>query len=180
MMPNRKTEKILWDENKKMRFDFSNAIDVFEPHKLASMYSEYLSDVDFVVEDKEKLICLEYKNANIKDANNSEAFQKKIVEEPFWKKLAKKFYGTMFLVWASNKNKTDKPVQYVLLIEANPELDHALKKRLVAKMLVHLPFAYQTINDIQRNVIDEFFLINLEEWNERYPQYPIHEREITK
>lgn len=97
------SNRILQDENGTMQFDFSNAVDVFEPHILANMYSDYLSDVDFVVEDEKKLICLEYKNSNIKNADNPEIFQKKIVEEPFRKKLAKKFYGTMFLVWACHK-----------------------------------------------------------------------------
>ncbi|MBQ6887640.1 MAG: hypothetical protein IJN54_09030 [Lachnospiraceae bacterium] len=166
-------DKILQDENGKMKFDFSNALDVFEPHVLASMYSEYLSDVDFVVEDKEKLICLEYKNANVRNASNPEAFQKKLAEEPFWKRLARKFYGTMFLVWASEKNPSDKPVQYVFLMETNPGMDDALKKKIVAKMPSHLPFAYQKEGEIKRRVIDEFLLVNLDEWKEIYPQYPI-------
>lgn len=169
--------KILQDENGKMQFDFTNAMDVFEPHRLAQLYPEYLSDVDFVVEDKDRLICLEYKNAGIKNASNPEAFQKKVATEPFWKRLAKKFYGTMFLVWASDKNQANKPVQYVLLIETNPGLDDALKKKLVAKLPEHLPFMYQTEDEIKRHVIDEFLLVNLEEWKEKYPQYPIRDIE---
>lgn len=104
-------DKILWDENKNAKFDFSNAISVFEPHELANLYSEYLSDVDFVVEEEEKLIYLEYKNGNIKNAHNPKAFQDKIAGEEFWKKMAKKFYGTMFLVWACNKNQKEKEVK---------------------------------------------------------------------
>ena len=44
-MKETKDNKILQDENGKVQFDFSNALDVFEPHELASMYSEYISDV---------------------------------------------------------------------------------------------------------------------------------------
>ncbi len=36
---NGKNNKILWDENRKMKFDFSSALDVFEPHELANLYS---------------------------------------------------------------------------------------------------------------------------------------------
>lgn len=176
----KKNSKILWDENRKMKFDFSNALDVFEPHELANLYSEFLSDVDFVVEEKEKLICLEYKNGNIKNADNPEAFKQKIVGEEFWKKIAKKFYGTMFLVWACNRNQLDKPVQYVLLMEANPSMDTALKKRFTMKMMRQLPFKYSTRNEIQRKVIDEFCLIDLKEWQEKYPQYPIYEMETIE
>lgn len=166
-------DKILWDENKKAKFDFSNAVSVFEPHELANLYSEYLSDVDFVVEEEEKLICLEYKNGNIKNAHNPKAFQDKIAGEEFWKKMAKKFYGTMFLVWACNKNQKEKEVQYVLLMESGLGWDEAAKKRLTMRMLSCLPFKYQTRSEIQRKVIDEFCLMDLKEWEEKYPQYPI-------
>lgn len=170
-----KNNKILLDENGKMKFDFSDALDVFEPHELANLYSDYLSDVDFVVEEDEKLICLEYKNANVKNADDPEAFRRKIVGEEFWRKIVKKFYGTMFLVWACNKNPADKPVQYVLLIESNPSMDDSLKKRFVMKMMSHLPFKYNARSEIQRKVIDEFCLIDLKEWKEKYPQYSICE-----
>lgn len=170
-----KNRKILWDGNKKTRFDFTGAIDVFEPHELANLYADYLSDVDFVVEEEEKLICLEYKNANVKNADNPEAFRQKIVGEEFWRKITKKFYGTMFLVWACNKNPADKPVQYVLLMESNPGMDDALKKRFITKMMKQLPFKYSAKNEIQRRVIDEFCLMDFEAWGKRYPQYPICE-----
>lgn len=168
-------KKILQDENGKMQFDFSCAIDIFEPHDLSSMYSEYLSDVDFVIEDKESLICLEYKNANVKNVDNPNAFQMKIGEEPFWKKIARKFYSTMFLVWACDKNCLDKPVQYVLLMETKPGMDGALKKKCVAKLRKHLPFAYKNREEIKHCVINEFYLLDLKEWKCMYPQYPIQE-----
>lgn len=90
-----KSDKVLWDENKNIGFDFSSALDVFEPHELANLYSDYLSDVDFVVEEDKKLICLEYKNSNIENADNPRVFYQKLVEEKFWNKMAKKFYGTI-------------------------------------------------------------------------------------
>lgn len=169
-----KNRKILWDENKNTRFDFTGAIDVFEPHELANLYSDYLSDVDFVVEEEEKLICLEYKNANFPNADKPQVFYQKLVEEKFWNNMTKKFYGTMFLVWACNKNPADKPVQYVLLVENNPVMDGALKKKVIMKMKGQLPFKYRDRNEIRRAVIDEFLLIDLKEWEERYPQYPIY------
>ncbi len=170
-----KKNKILWDENRQMKFDFSSALDVFEPHELANLYSEYLSDVDFVVEEKEKLICLEYKNGNVKNADNPEAFNQKLIREEFWKKIARKFYGTLFLIWACNKNQSDKLVQYVLLMESNPGMDAALKKRFTMKLMRQLPFKYNTRSEIQRKIINEFCLLDLKEWKEKYPQYPIYD-----
>ena len=172
--------KILWDENKKMKFDFSNALDVFEPHELASLYSEYLSDVDFVLEEKEKLICLEYKNSNVENADAPEAFKQKIAGAEFWKRIAKKFYGSLLLIWACNKNQSDKPVQYILLMESNPSMDTSLKKTFIMKMMHQLPFKYNSRSEIQRKMIDEFVLLDLKEWKERYPQYPIYEAEVTE
>lgn len=169
----KESNKILWDENKNTKFDFTSAVDVFEPHELANLYSDYLSDVDFVVEEEEKLICLEYKNTNLPNVDNPQAFYQKLVEEKFWNNMTKKFYGTMFLVWACNKNPADKPVQYVLLIENDPVMDNALKKKVVMKMKGQLPFKYSERSEIQRKVIDEFSLIDLKEWKEKYPQYPI-------
>ena len=89
--------------------------------------------------------------------------------------MTKKFYGTMFLVWACDKNPADKPVQYVLLIESNPGVDAALKKKIIAKMMTQLPFKYNNRSEIQRKVIDEFYLVDLEEWKEKFPKYPVHE-----
>lgn len=170
-----KNNRILWDENRKIKFDFSNALNVFEPHELANLYSEYLSDVDFVVEGEEELTCLEYKNSNIKNVDNPEAFSRKIAGEEFWRSMTKKFFGTMFLVWACDKNRKDKSVRYILLIESNPGLDESLKKRFTMRMMSQLPFKYNTRKEIRRKVIDEFCLMDLKEWKVKYPQYPIYE-----
>lgn len=173
-MQNERAAKVLWDENKKMQFDFSNAIDIFEPHELANMYSEYLCDVDFVVEDSEKLLCVEYKNANVDGADDPQALTKKLSTDPFWNKIAKKFYGTMFLVWACDRNPQDKPVQYILLLETNPSMDSVIKKRFMSRMRSHLPYKYIENAEITRHVIDEEFLImDSKEWNEKFVKYPI-------
>lgn len=172
-----KNDKILWDENKKVRFDFSNALNVFQPYELANLYSDFLSDVDFVVEEEDKLLCLEYKNANIKNADAPEVFRQKIIGKDFWVKIAKKFYGSMFLIWACNKNESDKPVEYIFLMECNPKMDAALKKRFMMKMMRQLPFKYNDRNEIKRAVIDDFHLLDLKEWEEKYPQYPIYAAE---
>ncbi len=169
-------EKILQDENQKVQFDFSNSLNVFEPHELANMYSEYLSDVDFVVEGNERLFCVEYKNANIEGAENPQALTDKLNTEAFWKKIAKKFYGTMFLVWACNQNPQDKPVQYILLIETNPCIDAVIKKRFMLKMQSRLPFKYKENEQIKRHVIDyDFLIMDINEWNEKFPAYPVEQ-----
>lgn len=63
----------------------------------------------------------------------------------------------------------EKDVQYVLLMECNPGLDDALKKRFVMKMMRQLPFKYNAHNQIRKKVIDDFCLVDLSEWREMYP-----------
>lgn len=178
-MEETKDIKVLYDENKKMQFDFSDALAVFEPHALASMHSDYISDVDFVIEEEQRIICLEYKNANIQNAANPGALQKKLSGEEFWKKMAKKFYGTLFLIWACNRNPAEKCIQYVLLIEVNPSMDNALKKRFTAKMLKQLPFDYNGRIEIKRKIIDKFMIMDLQEWRAAYPRYQVNNVKAT-
>lgn len=66
-------------------------------------------------------------------------------------------------------------MQYVLLIESNPGLDEVIKKRFTMRMMSQLPFKYKAREEIRRKVIDEFCLMDLKEWKEKYPQYPIYE-----
>lgn len=173
-MEETKDTKVLYDENRKIRFDFSKALNIFEPHELASMYSDYITDVDFVIEENQRFICLEYKNANIQNAANPKALGIKLSGEEFWKKAAKKFYGTLFLIWACDRNPAEKLIQYVLLMEVNPGMDYALKKRFTAKMMKQLPFDYGNRDEIKREVIDSFMIVDLAEWETAYPQYPVN------
>lgn len=168
-------KNIYIDENGKSKFDFTKAQSVFEPHPLANMYGEFLSDVDFVIEDDNQMILMEYKNACIPGTANSEVLYKKVQSsnEKFWKTIAKKFYGTMFLVWATGRNVGDKKVKYVLLIETTPSIDRVLKKRLKEKMLSLLPFKYKQETEIKREVITEFEIMDLLEWRKAYPDYRV-------
>jgi len=48
-----------------------------------------------------------------------------------------------------------------------------IKNRFIMKMMRQLPFKYNARSEIRRKVIDEFCLVDLKEWEEKYPQYPI-------
>lgn len=167
--------KIYIDENGKSQFDFTKAQSVFEPHTLANTYGEFLSDVDFVIEEENQVIFMEYKNACVPGTVNPEALYQKVQNnnEKFWKIIAKKFYGTMFLVWATDRNVNDKQVKYVLLIETTPFIDSVLKKRLKEKMMSLLPFKYKQEGEIKREIITEFEIMDLLEWKKKYPDYKV-------
>ena len=69
--------KVFFEENHNYIFDFTDAIDVFEPHDL-SQKTTMLADADFVLDTESKIIFLEYKNAGGRNVTNPEAFRNKI------------------------------------------------------------------------------------------------------
>lgn len=69
-------KKVLTDENKKYKFDFSAREYVWEMHDLTTHI--LLSDVDFITETDKEVLFIEYKNANIEGAVNPNVMLKKI------------------------------------------------------------------------------------------------------
>ena len=61
-------ERYYIEENKKYKFKFAN-FSVYEYHKLAQE-TTILSDVDFVIDMKDKLLLVEYKNGSVKGVIN--------------------------------------------------------------------------------------------------------------
>lgn len=47
-------------------------------------------------------------------------------------------------------------------------------------MMRQLPFKYNSQNEIYKRVIDDFCLVDLNEWKEKYPQYPIYDMEFSE
>ena len=169
--------KIFYDENKNYSFDFSNTIDVFEPHDL-SQKTTMLADVDFVLTTETKMIFLEYKNATPKNVDNPERFKEKITKgesrAKFCENISKKFYSTLFLIWACNKNNEEKEIEYILLIE-HPEIDGKIRRMLRNKISKQLPYRLIEDEKVKRKILSEFQVINIEEWHEKYPEYIIRE-----
>lgn len=169
-------EKILYDENRNYSFDFTKAIEVFEPHEL-SQKTTMLADVDFVIDTKEKIIFLEYKNATAKRVTNPDAIKEKILGDKklkFYENISKKFYSTLFILWSCNKNEEDKDIEYVLLIE-HPEIDGRVRRKLRNKIGKQLPFKLLEDERIKRKILSEFKFLNMEEWQGMYSEFPITE-----
>lgn len=169
--------KIFYDENKNYSFDFENVIDVFEPHDL-SQKTTMLADVDFVLTTETKMIFLEYKNATPKNVDNPARFKEKITKgesrAKFCENISKKFYSTLFLIWACNKNNEEKEIEYILLIE-HPEIDGKIRRMLRNKISKQLPYRLIEDEKVKRKILSEFQVINIEEWHEKYPEYMIRE-----
>lgn len=167
--------KIFYDENRNYKFNFNDTLEVFEPHSL-SQKTTMLADADFVLKTKERIIFLEYKNASTPNASNPQAFKEKIIGKEnrakFCENISKKFYSTLFIVWACRKNDEEKEIEYILLIE-HPELDGKVRKMLRNKISKQLPFKLIDDENIKRNILSNFEVLNIEEWHEKYPEYPI-------
>ena len=128
-------EKILLDENKQYRFDFSNAEYVIDMHELA----------------------------NIKDAVNPKAMLEKIKHEKFYTGIAKKYYDSLMLFWAMGKNNDNLPINYILLIE-HPEIDKKIRRQLKMKIIKRLPINIGD-SRIKREFLSTFDICDLEEWS---------------
>ncbi|ERK29732.1 hypothetical protein [Clostridium intestinale] len=170
-------EKIFQDENKNYSFDFTDAEEVLEPHNI-SQKTTMLADVDFVLDTKDKIIFLEYKNASTKNANNPSAFKEKILgkdnKAKFYENISKKFYSSLFIIWACNKNDEEKDIEYLLLIE-HPEIDGKIRRILRNKIAKQLPFKLLAEKEVKRKILSEFKVINIEEWHSIYPEFKITE-----
>ena len=171
--------KVFFEENHNYIFDFTDAIDVFEPHDL-SQKTTMLADADFVLDTESKIIFLEYKNAGGRNVTNPEALRNKIfVAEKrvkFCENIAKKFYSTLFLIWACNKNDEEKDIEYILLIE-HPEIDGRIRRMLRNKIAKQLPFRLLEDTKIKRKILSEFEVLNMVEWHLKYPNFTITEIE---
>jgi hypothetical protein len=172
-------DKIFYDENKNYKFDFTDATDVFEAHNL-SQKTTILADVDFVLDIKSKIIFLEYKNATAKRVNNSEAFREKILGQnnsyKFYENISKKFYSTLFIIWACNKNEEERDIEYILLIE-HPEVDGKIRRMLRNKIKKQLPFKLLEDSQVKRKILSEFKVLNMQEWHSIYPNFKVVEIE---
>ncbi|QUF84854.1 hypothetical protein KDJ93_08140 [Clostridium butyricum] len=165
--------KILTDENNRYKFDFTKSKYVIEFHDLANKMK--LNDVDFITEYNDNIIFLEYKNANIKNAVNPNAFVDKIKKEPekFYKNIAKKYYDSLMMFWAAGGNKDDFPIIFILLIEA-PIMDAKIRKQLKLKIGKQLPLNLKE-DVIVREMLSKFEVFSIDEWKERFKEINIEE-----
>lgn len=162
-------EKILLDENKQYKFDFSDLEYVWDTHEITT--STMLSDVDFITETNTEVLFIEYKNANIKGAKNPDAMLTKVKHEDFYKRIARKYYDSLLIFWACNGNKKNLPIVYVLLVE-HPLIDKKLRRKLQLKIGKQLPLNLKG-ERIKREMLSKFEVCNLEEWKEKFPQVKI-------
>ena len=132
-----------------------------------------LSDVDFIIEDENNFIFVEYKNAAVSDASAPNAFQPS--QDTAVKKIARKFYDSLHYLRLIAQ-ETGKPLDYVYILEY-PNGDSVTRKSIREKIARYLPFAIQ--NAIQKKhsstktIIRELMVLSIAELNKLYPKYPL-------
>lgn len=162
--------KIFTEENGVYNIDCTNAI--WATDKMHHNYHEagiHINDADFVIESKNHLLIVEYKNAAILGACNPNSFNpmadKKISI------ATRKFYDSLHYLALLNKTK---PVQYIYVLEY-PNGDNVTRKRLRNRLKEELPFTLQKNINTGIKLIDKVDVVSIKEWNEdeKYGEYPI-------
>ena len=162
---------VLIEENNKYQINCSGAVSATsEIHELYNrLCASILSDVDFFIEEKDKFIFVEYKNSCIKEAANSDAFLPS--DDKTIRKIARKFYDSTFYLRLKMKEGT-KPLDYVYILEY-PKGDSVTRKAIRNKISNYLPFSLQEELSAKTPLIENFQVLSIAEWNEKYQDYPL-------
>lgn len=165
-----KMSYIFTDENKTWQFDFSSAIwatdqlhDIFQCVK-----DGVLCDVDFVVEDEYNLYFIECKNSNFAGVTKPDAH--KMNNGEIWRKLARKYWDSLHYIQRIKQNKSKNKI-YVCIIESRSG-GTTDRKKLRLKLRDRLPFNLQIREEFDGKLISDVEVVNLDEWNEKYKNFP--------
>lgn len=165
------TGKIHKEESNVYQIDFSNAI--WSTNELHDIFHNsgvsILSDVDFIAETDEEIIFVEYKNSKISGAVNPDAF--KPSEDKYINKIAYKFYDSLIYILACGYKKSHK---YIYILEY-PKGDSTTRRLIRNKIAAKLPFRLQSDNYIKNQLISDFKVLSIDEWNNdpSYNKFPI-------
>lgn len=163
--------QIFHDENNSCQIDFSKAVwatdqlhDIFHSAKVSILH-----DVDFVAETEDKLLLVEYKNANLSDAANPGAFRP--TQDKKLNNVAAKYYDSMYFLQAIERGRHKQKV-YVYILECQNG-DMVLRNQVKTLLAGRLPFLLQKQNILSDNMIDQLEVVSVAEWNKNYKQYPL-------
>jgi len=166
--------RIFKEENHVYQIDFTNAI--WATNELNTHFHHAkteLSDVDFIAETDNDILFVEYKNADIPNAENPDEFNpngdKKISQ------VVKKYYDSLTYINAIGKPH-EKRKAYIYILEY-PNGDSVTRKGIRNRLQGKLPFLLQQQNTFVYKLIDEIKVLSISEWNENYPQFPLEKIE---
>jgi len=163
------SDRIFIEENRCFQIGCNKADEIVELHD-GYHKTNILSDVDLIIIKGSSIIFMEYKNSNIPNAANSEAFEKSIVEESHHNKIARKYYDS--LIYISNKAGCENRTRNYYYVLECAKADSVVRKLLAGKIKNKLPFVLQkNLENLTQALIDHFEVVNIEEWNKKFPYY---------
>ncbi len=129
----------------------------------------HINDVDFLIENATHIFMVEYKNACIANAKNSDAFRP--MEDKKISIITRKFYDSLHYLRLLDKSK---PVQYIYVLEY-PNGDAITRKRLRNRLKMELPFSLQESVGNGKKLIERVDVLSIDEWNadSAYGIFPI-------
>ncbi|MGV8150064.1 MAG: hypothetical protein ACLKAN_13790 [Alkaliphilus sp.] len=158
------------EENNNYKIDFGKEINHIEINGYYAKLGGLLSDVDAIIELKDEVVFLEYKNSNIAGASNPESFDAKICSDKHYCKIARKYYDS-FLYVNSADGMRGKTFKYYYIFES-ALADSVIRTRLAGKIKRKLPFDIQKkLPGLSRTLIDDFRILSIEEWNMLYADF---------
>lgn len=167
-------KNMLIDENGDYGLEYTNAIWASD-----QMHRDYhtakvpLSDADFLLENEQFIMIVEYKNANTRKARDAgfKTPQFDPMDDKKFTMIIRKFYDSLHYVHLLGKYK---PVKYIYVVET-PNGDETMRKRLRDKMKTLLPFNLQKNLDTGITLINKIDVLSIDEWNrhDEYGKYPL-------
>ena len=162
-------EKIFVDENEYCKIDFSSAL--WTTGKIHTIFQDaglhLFNDVDFVAETDDALLFVEYKNVNIPQAINPNAFNPK--DDKTLNNVARKYFFSQYFIHMINRGRHKKQ-KYIYILECIKG-DKTLRKLVRDRLIMRLPFLLQKQNNMKERMIDSLEVLSMDEWNETYPQF---------
>lgn len=138
--------------------------------ELNKLYSKtILSDVDLIIIEDDLAIFMEYKNSNIKEAKNPEAFDRNIRDDKHYMKIARKYYDSLIYILNSNMKLKKKVYYYILETKT---MDSVTRKLIAGKIKRKLPISMDD-SEFEENLIDDFKVVSIDEWNKTFSRYKL-------
>ena len=161
--------KVFIEENGIYGLDYEQAIWASD-----QMHEEYfkaglqISNADFVLENQNNILIVEYKNATISGAVSPGAFNPE--DDKKMNSIIRKFYDSLHYLRLLKK---DKPVEFIYVLEY-PKGDSVTRKRLRERLKRFLPFKLQENMNTGVKLIEKVDVLSIEEWNNHkvYGEYP--------
>ena len=171
-MERKAVDRVFRDENGAYAMDCRGAV-----WATNHMHADYqaarlgIKDTDFLIENRDCILMVEYQNASIKNAAKPDAFDP--TTDKMVGALCHKFFDSLHYLYLLGKAK---PIRLVYVLEY-PGGDRVTRKRLRNKLQTGLPFQLQKNLDTGRRLIDSVDVVSIQEWNDNevFGKYPISE-----